>query len=87
MTDSFANNEASLSSPAEKATAITPNDSADLANATRGLYVGVSGNVKLTLVGGTTVTFANLAAGTIHPLRVQRIHDTDTTATGLIGVW
>lgn len=72
--------------PVENAFSITPDDDNDLADDTRGLYVGVSGDVKLTLVGGTTVTLKALAAGVVHPLRVKRVHDTDTTATDIVGV-
>ncbi|MBB5663245.1 hypothetical protein GGE68_001421 [Rhizobium leguminosarum] len=62
----------------------TASDSADLANNTRALIVGVAGNVKLTDPEGNTDTFA-LPAGVI-PIRAQRIWSTGTTATGLVGV-
>lgn len=87
MADNFDQHANSLDGPAKNAVAITPDDDNDLATSTRGLYVGVSGDVKVTLVGGVTVTFGALAAGVVHPLRVQRVHSTDTDATGIIGVW
>lgn len=73
--------------PAENAFAVTPNNDADLAEDTRGLYVGVSGDVKVDLVGGTTVTFVNLAAGVIHPIRARRVYATGTDATSIVGVY
>lgn len=73
--------------PAENAFAVTPNNDADLAEDTRGLYVGVSGDVKVDLVGGTTVTFVNLAAGVIHPIRARRVYATGTDAGDIIGVY
>lgn len=73
--------------PAENAFAVTPNNFADLAEDTRGLYVGVSGDVKVDLVGGTTVTFVNLAAGVIHPIRARRVYATGTSATSIIGAY
>jgi hypothetical protein len=85
MTEDFM--QPGLESPAGFAMAITPNDGEDLAHATRGIYVGASGDLKVTLAGRTTVTFVDLAAGMIHPLRVVRVFDTDTDATGIVGVY
>lgn len=73
--------------PAQNAGAITPNDSTDLFRPTRGLYVGASGDVKVTFVGGSQATFVGLAPGVIHPFAVERVWATGTTATNIIGVW
>lgn len=76
------------SSPAIHAVAITPSDATDLTNGTRGLYVGVTGNVKVDMLGGdTAITFVGLAAGVVHPLRVSRVYSTGTTATSIVGVY
>ena len=64
---------------------ITPNDSTDLATPTKGIYVGVAGNLKVTQAS-QTVTYTNLVAGMIHPIHATRVFDTGTTATGIIGV-
>lgn len=85
--DIFETKGRDLDSPVESAFDVTPNDSADLAIATRGVYVGVTGNLKVTTVRGSTVTFVGLAAGIIHPIRVERIWSTGTTATNIIGVY
>lgn len=74
-------------SPAVNAFAVTPNDSTDLATATRGIYAGGAGDLKVTTLGGDTVTFVGLAAGVIHPIRVARVFATGTTATNIVGVY
>jgi hypothetical protein len=74
-------------SPAVDAFAITPDNSNDLATVTRGIYVGVSGDLKVITLGGETVTFVGLAAGMIHPIRVARVLATGTTATSIVGVY
>jgi hypothetical protein len=73
--------------PAKHAFAVAPADGADLAVVTRGLYVGTAGDVKVTTNGGDTVTFKNLAAGLIHPIRASRVFATGTTATDIVGVY
>lgn len=76
-----------LLAPAGGAIAITPSDSNNLSRAIRGLYVGASGDVKVDLADGTTVTFTGLAAGVIHPIRTKRVYATGTTATSILGVY
>lgn len=73
--------------PATGAFAVTPADGSDLSYVTRGLYVGVSGDVKADMEDGTTVTFTAMAAGVVHPLRVKRVYSTGTTATNITGVY
>jgi len=74
--------------PIDGAAAITPSDTVNLTRGiTRGLYVGVSGDVKVDLANGDTVTFVSLIGGIIHPLRVIRVYTTDTTATSILGVY
>jgi len=76
-----------LIDPSDYAVAVTPSDSADLAKVSRGLYVGASGDVKVDLASGETVTFVALAAGIVHPLQVRRVYSTDTTATDIVAVY
>ena len=49
MTDSFRSHTRSLTSPAEHALAIQPDDAGDLPQVTRALYVGGSGDVAVTM--------------------------------------
>jgi len=74
-------------SPAINAAAVTPNDAADLTTASRAIYVGGAGNLTVVMLGGATITFTGVAAGTIYPLRVARVRATGTTATGLVALW
>ena len=80
----------SQSDPAEMFEAITPSDSTSFslsavaAKKTRGIYVGGAGTVVAVLEGGTAVTFAGCAAGTVLPIKPVRINATGTTATGLV---
>jgi hypothetical protein len=86
-TDMFEPKGRSLDSPIENAFAVTPNDSTDLTISTRGIYVGSSGALKVTTVRGDEITFTNLAAGIIHPIRVARVWSTGTTASSIVGVF
>jgi hypothetical protein len=74
-------------SPAVGGAAITPSDTADLSKAARALYVGGSGNVKVITIDGSVLTFTAVPGGTVLPVRVRRVFNTDTTATSLIALW
>ena len=87
MSDKFSNYHSGLESPAERAFAITGNDSTDLTIFPRAIYVGGAGNVKVITLGGDTVTFSGALAGTIIPVRVTRVFSTGTTATNLLGLY
>lgn len=52
----------------------------------RGLYVGVTGNVKVDMPGATAITFVGLAAGIIHPIRATKVYKIGTTATSIVSV-
>jgi hypothetical protein len=73
--------------PAEEYSAITPSDAANLAKPTRGLYVGVSGDLVVDSLDGNQVTFVALAAGQLHPIRCTRVYATGTTATDIVGIY
>lgn len=68
------------------AAAVTPNDSTVI-QATRGLYFGGAGNVKVTMADGGDITLTNITAGIIHPISVTKVHSTATTATSIIAVY
>lgn len=75
-----------LSAPASDAVAVTPSDSTVLTT-TRGLYVGGAGNVTVIMLGGETVTFTAVPAGTLLPVRVTKVKSTSTTATAIVALW
>jgi hypothetical protein len=70
------------------AAAVTPADGTDLPNAaTRGLWVGGVGNVKVDMVGGGTVTLLAVPAGTWLRIAAKRVYSTGTTATSIIALY
>lgn len=73
--------------PASRAFAVSPNDSTDLTNYTRALYIGGAGAVKVDTTGGDTVTFSAVPVGTVLPICVKRVYNTGTTATLIIGLY
>jgi len=66
---------------------VTPNDSADLSETARGIYVGGEGDVSVVTAGGSSVTFSAIAAGTVLPVIVARVMATGTTATDIVALW
>ena len=86
MADIFEDRSSGLESPGYNAAEITPSDTTDLAFTSRALFVGTPGDLRVTMAGGDTVTFANLAAGFV-PLRVRRVHASGTTASSIVAVW
>lgn len=74
--------------PASGAVAVTPADGSDLSLApTRGLYIGVSGDVKVDMLGGdTAITFKAAPVGVL-PIRVKRVYSTGTTATNILALY
>lgn len=71
---------------AQKAAAVTPGDTGHLEQPAF-LYIGGNGNVKVDTVGGDTVTFTGVVAGTTLPVIVVRVYSTDTTATNMVACW
>jgi hypothetical protein len=62
-------------SPAEYAELVTPAAS-DLPAITRGIYIAAAGNLTVVMAGKgntATVTFNNVVAGSVLPLRVRQI--------------
>lgn len=74
-------------SPGEHAFAVTPHNTTQLEHATRGIYIGGTGNLKVTTVGGEEEVFVGIAAGVIHPIAAIIIWSTGTTATSIVGVY
>lgn len=72
-------------SVAQQCVAITPADS-DLSAQVRAIYIGGSGNVRITDPQGTVVTFSNCPTGLILPVMCKRVWSTGTTATNIVGL-
>lgn len=76
--------------PGLHAEAITPADATDLTAVTRGVYVGVTGDVTVVMMGtegDSSVTFTAVPAGSVLPIRVREISATGTTATDIVALW
>jgi hypothetical protein len=51
------------------------------------LYIGGTGNVSVVTLGGDTITFAGIPAGTTLPMQVVKLRSTGTTATLVNAMW
>jgi hypothetical protein len=72
---------------ARRASEVVTSNTVTYEDPTRGVYVGVGGNVKVDMVSGGTVNFLNIIAGTLLPIQVVRIYATGTTATNLVALY
>lgn len=66
------------------AVAVTPGDGTEFSRITRGIFVGVAGNVAVIFADdpdAAPVTLTGLAVGVWHPMQVRRVMATNTTAT------
>jgi len=75
---------------------VTPDDNADInfgglipnSLDTGGvLYIGTGGDLKVTMIGGQTVTFFNIANGAFFPIQVKKVWATDTTASNIVALF
>jgi hypothetical protein len=53
----------------------------------RGLYVGVPGDIAVVASDGSSATFTNVPGGTVLPVRVRRVNSSGTTASGLVALY
>lgn len=51
------------------------------------LYVGSAGDVSVTTIGGDTVIFSAVPAGTILPVQILSVNSTGTVPTSFIALW
>jgi hypothetical protein len=70
----------------DNAVAVTPSDTTVL-TPTQCLYVGTTGNVAVVTVGGQTVTFTGVPAGTTLPIRCSKVNATNTTASTILALY
>lgn len=88
--------------PAAFAKAIVLSDSVDIdfdgtSRITRGIYVGLGGDISVEMAGDAlgqgkrmadpTVLFKTVLSGTLLPISVTRVNSTDTTASSLVAIW
>jgi len=75
--------------PARKLVNIVPNDSADLTNPVRGIYIGSGGDLNMVAIDdidGATQTLTAVPQGVIFPAFAKRVTSTGTVASNLIGI-
>lgn len=85
MDDNFRHSLDAVSDPARSALAAVPADGIPLASIPKAVFVGTAGDLTLRAVDDSQpVTFRNLAAGTILPVRAAEIRATGTTAADLV---
>lgn len=79
---------ANIIAVASKAFIILANNDA-IASTNKGcyLYVGSAGNVSVTTIGGDTVTFDAVPAGTILPVQIKQLNSTGTVPTSFLALW
>jgi hypothetical protein len=70
-----------------RAVAITPSDSVNLAQSSKVIIVGVTGAVKVDMVGVGTGVVLQLVAGYPYPIQVKKVYSTGTTATGIVELY
>ena len=80
------NNNSEVSAPFTGAVAVTKSDTTVL-TATRGIYVGGAGNLAVTMMDDTVVTFTGVPAGTFLPIRATKVMSTNTTATAIVALY
>ena len=85
MIDRFYKKYTNISDPVTLIETVVPSDTEDLDSVSRAISVTGSGTVKVTTVG-ETVGIIYVAAGAVYPIRVSRIWNSDTTATGIVSL-
>ncbi len=85
--DKFINYSVSLDSPYTGGFAITKSDSTVFSQPTRAVFVGGAGNLAVRYLDGTTDTLTGVLAGTLLPIRVDKVMSTNTTATNISGLY
>lgn len=83
----FSGRAKSVDGPSDEFAAVAPSDASDLPlGLTRALFVGQAGVLTVHDARGVAVSFTSNDAQ-YHPLRVQRVLATGTTATGIVALY
>lgn len=85
--DSFKNLSDSPDFSARKLVAVTPHNSNDLAYTTKALFIGTGGNIVVLAEDDTVAVTLKVTDGQILPVRARRVLETNTTATGIVGMY
>lgn len=74
------------STPARNGAAVVTSDTVALTTPAKALYIGVTGDVKVTTVGGSTLTFKAHPVGYLLA-QVALVFATGTTATNILALY
>lgn len=85
MSDPFSSFTRSPNDPAVSVFEITPDDTTDLPTVTLALNVASPGTVRVTTLDGS-ISDVSIVPGHAFPLRVRRVWQTGTSATGICGL-
>lgn len=80
--DTYSRFQARLDAPGTEAEVVTPG-TAELAHVTRALYVSAGGTVQTVMLGGGTVLWGSVPAGTWLNIRVTKV----LAAAGAVAIW
>jgi hypothetical protein len=70
--------------PACRAAVVNPDDNA-IIGPTRAIWVGFNGDIDVLMVGDTVpVTIPNVSSGTLLPIAVAKVRQTNTSASGIL---
>jgi hypothetical protein len=72
---------------AAHAVAVTTSNTVNLVAPSKSIWVGGVGDLTVLTVGGETVTFTAVPAGTRVPIQALRVLSTGTTATLIVALW
>lgn len=79
---------ADLLSPYVNGSVITPDDTVELTQTPRALWIGGTGHLNVILQGDTSATLISaIPAGTLLPIRPKVIKLTSTTASLIVALW
>jgi len=81
----FSSTQVEMLHPAHGGAAVIPSDTADFSRASRFLWVGTAGTIKVRMLDGQDLTF-KVAVGRLD-LRVTRVFATGTTAGDIVALW
>ena len=90
--NNFSQNDSAIIAPFTRAVAITPSDTEDLAEITRGLNVhkgtgGSTTSINVLLIGDAEPVIMTFQVGFVIPLRIRRVYATGTDATVIVGLY
>ena len=86
MNDRFSHYSPGLTAPLNDGFNVSPDDTLDLPEVTRAIFLGQGGNLAVRFPTGAEVVLTGLKPGVIYPLRLSRVLATGTTASDMVGL-